>query len=414
MWDAERRSVTASGNVKIISEGRHLSGDTLSLNLDTESGELLPVRGEYHNIFLEAERIEILPDRISAHDAKITTCDQHRPHYQIAARKVDIYLLRADRQPTPERLEARGAGLIFHGRRLLSLPPLRMSLKEGEESERSLPLPYPGYSGPDGPFIAYRWSDPRPENKFNLDLECRATSRRGTRAAAYARYYLENGDLLQLTLSRREDLSDRYIGPRGVNTDLEEVLVSRQPELSLRTAPRTVTPALRWDSQVSIGHYRERPTGVSADRAAITGQVHLGPFPLERRLSLMAATAYRFSYYGDGTDSGVFYNRLTLTMSPSQSSDFSISLVTRERSGSTPFLFDDVDLSRELTGETRFALGNRWQVKLLDRYDLQQNRTRDAGIELRYRAHCLDYTVGWRENRDLFQFGVSVVMPPGG
>lgn len=410
-WDVEHSQVTAKGNVRIISQDRRLQGDTLSLNLASETGSMIPAEGEFHALFLKAERIEMLPDRLVAYNAKITTCDRQRPHYQIATRRVDIYFVREQGQPTPDRLEVKSARLEFHGSRIISTPPFRISLREEAEAERSLPLPYPGYSKDDGPFLRFRWNSGPPEDRPNLEVDCRTTRDRGTRAAAHIRYPLRRDDLLQVTISHREDLRDHHLGPRDIDTGLGKALVDRRPEVSLYMRPRPIRESLRWEALASAGRYREEPTDVSAERTALLGRLLLGPYPIGDRLRLEGASAYRFSAYSGDSESGVFYNRVTLATEPSKRLEVSLSLVGRDSAGSTPFLFDRVDLSRELSGEVGLSLSERWRIRLLERYDLRRHESRDVGVELTYRAHCLDYSLGWRESRGLFELGVNVVLP---
>jgi len=408
LWDVARRQVRASGNVKIVSEERSLAGDSLSLDLEKETGEMVPATGRVRDLFLSAERIEMFPDRLSAYEAKMTTCDEEPPHYQIQTKKADIYLVRREGKVAAQHLEARRAALEYGDRRLLSLPPFRVSLGEEPEAERSLPLPYPSYGRLDGPFLGYRWRKGWPMEKLSLDVEWRITERRGTRAGVYARYLLGGEDFLQLAASRREDLRDRPLGPRDIDTGLAKVLVSREPELSLQVGPRFARKGLRWEVQGTVGNLREWPTGVSTRRVAATGRLLVGPLRAGERLKIGGAAAYRFSSYGEGSQAGVLYGRLTLSSTLARESHVSLSLVARNSSGSTPFRFDRVEMARELASEFAFPPAKRWRVKLLNRFDLQQRRSRDTGVELTYRAHCLNYSLGWKQNRGLFEFSIGL------
>jgi len=411
LWDPRTGQVTANGNVKVVSADRALAGDTLSYNLASDTGEMLPAKGQFRDLFLRAKRIEILPDRMIAHDARMTTCELERPHYQIFTRRATIYLARKEGRTTPQEVQIQSAGLEFHGRRLLSLPPFRISLTGEPGTGRSLPLPYPGYSGADGPFLGYRWGRAWPGDKFSLGLDSRFTRDRGTRAALYARYALTKNDLLQVAVSRKEDLRERFLGPREIDTGLAKVLIDRRPELALQSGPRRAAKGLRWEVNTSAGRYREEPTEVSSDRIATTGRLLLGPFPSGRSVQLSGAAAYRVSFYDDDDKSEIFYNRMTVSAVSSRDFNLALSLVGRHAAGSTPFLFDRVDLSRELAGEVGLPAGKHWRVKLLNRYDLQRHQNRDIGVDVTYRAHCLDYSLGWRKNRGFFQFGVGLALP---
>ncbi len=410
-WNAETGEVSAVGNVKIVSQERSLTGDSLSLNLKTQTGEMTPAVAQFRSIHLTAKRIEILPDRLYAYEAKITTCDEERPHYQIVTKKVDVLLQRGPGQVSAQRLKVHGAGLEFHGRRFFSLPPFSISTGGGGDGGQSLPLPYPGYGRLDGPFIGYRWNTGGPEERIGLRLDWRITAKRGMRGVSSVRYAVGKSDTIQLALSRREDPRES-LGPRDIDTSLAKVLVSREPEVSLLVGPKTVTKGLRWEAQGAVGQFRELPTGVSARRATATGRLLLGPFPAGHVLRISAGAAYRLASYSDQREARVRYNRVTLAAILGKGTDISLSLVNRRGSGSTPFLFDRLGLKRELATELGFPLGSRWwRLRLLDRYDLSEGRSRDMGATLTYRAHCLDYTVGWKRSRGLFEIGVTLAAP---
>lgn len=410
VWEAETKEVTATGNVRIVSRDRRLTGESLHYNLDSQTGEMAPVSGQVQYIFLTADSIQFLPGHLVAHNAQFTTCNRSRPDYRISTRRVEVYFRQGESSPTPERIQVRSAGLELHGHRLFTLPPFATSIGgvHAPEAEQSLPLPYPGYDKLDGLSIGYSWGLEPPGSRWNYDLKVRATSKRGTRAAAYTRYALSSRETLRLTLSHREDLRDRPLGPTEIDTGLSKVLVDRAPELALVTNPRRLAGDVRWDTLASWGRYHESPTDVSADRAALVGRLLLGPFPAGPNLSFTGALAYRAASYSNGDQAGTRYSRVTAHLTPSERWDLSLSLINRRFTGSTPFRFDRVDLTRELAGELGLSLGTSWRVRLLERYDLERQRIRDSGVAITYRAHCLDYSLGWRQNRGLLELGVSL------
>jgi hypothetical protein len=411
-WQPTTNELIASGKVKLLHDGAVLLGDSLTLNLAENTGELHPANGELRGFFLTSDNLTLFPDRLIALHSEITTCDRERPHYAFRASKVTVLVSRKDGVATPEKLQLRGGRLQFHGHSILPFPPFQINLSHpGGPSRDTLPIPFPGYSSADGFFVGYRWETNWQDDKMKLAIDWRTTARRGMRAASYFDYSLGSSDFLRLTLSRREDLRDEYQGPRGITGGLSKVLVNREPEVAVNLGPHPLSSRLDWQTSASYGHYRESPTGISDDRSALTTGLQLGPFPVGKKLSFNAASAYRLADYGNGDDSRVLYGRLTAKIKPEPDWQLELSLVGRGFRGDSPFRFDQVNFSRELAAELACPLGKNWQGRFINRYDLKRQETRDVGVALTYRAHCLDYTLGWRQNRDLFEFGVSLVPP---
>jgi hypothetical protein len=381
------------------------------LNLQQHTGSLRPANGEFRGYLLASDGLELFPERLVAYRALLTTCDRERPHYGFKTSKIIVFLIReADGKTVPEKLELQGGRLQYRGRNLLPFPRFQINLGGAEDSdqETTLPLPYPGYSSVDGLLLGYHWSSGWQENRTKLSLDWRTTARRGMRAAGYFDYSLGGKDFLRLTLSRREDLRDEYLGPRGLTGGLSKALVNREPEIAVNLAERPIASRVAWQNYASYGYYRESPFGISDDRAAFTTGIKLGPFPAGKKLSFNTAASYRFATYGNGDASRLLYGRLTAKIKPQPSWQLELSLVGRNFRGDSPFRFDRVNFSRELATELACPLGKNWRGKFLNRYDLQRQEIRDNGVALSYRAHCLDYTLSWRQNRDTIEFGISL------
>jgi hypothetical protein len=408
-WNRLRNEVVASGNIRVVSDDRLLFGDKMDLNLEEQTGEITAAQAQYHNLWLSAKKLEMRSDEIIAQDAFITTCSLEKPHYRISAHSVVLHQTGKDDPNAAQRIDLKGATFMFGNRRIFSLPPLHLSRGSTQpREETALPLPYPGYSKQDGPFLSLRWNNTWFNNKVNVNVETRATTERGLRTFGYTRYTLPSKDFLELVLSRKEDLSDRVVGVREINTGLSHVLVDRLPELSYYALTRPLVNKVHWDGQLSTGEYREEPDNARGVRTAATGRIVFGAYPLTTRMNITDALAYRRSFYDNGDEYGVLYNRLTLDMKPKRDWDLAISYIRRHPSGETPFRFDRVEIAKSLALESSFPINSRWRGKFMEIYDVERHKNRDVGVWLIYRAHCLDYTLGWRERRQLFEFGVNL------
>jgi hypothetical protein len=410
-WNPKNADFKAHDKVKLLYAGATLQGDDLALNLDRHTGELKPAKGDFRGYFLTADSVELQPEQLLATRARVSTCNLDRPHYALQTSKLTLFYSRSSQgKATPERMRLRGGVVQYRGKNIFPLPPCQLNLAKSQDtSANTLPLPYPGYSAADGLFVGYRWGTSWQQDRLKLNLDLKTTARRGMRTVIYSDYSLGSSDFLRLTLSRREDLRDHYLGPKEISTGLSKVLVNRDPEITLNLAPHPIASRLSWQAIGAFGRYREAPTDVSDDRSALTGGLNFGPIPAGPKLSFAAALADRAAHYGNGDDSRVLYGRLTADLKPAPNQRLSLSLVGRDFHGASPFRFDRVDISRELAADLYCPLGKNWRGKFLNRYDLKQEKLRDTGVELTYRAHCLDYNVGWRQTRGLFELSVSLV-----
>jgi hypothetical protein len=409
-WIPQSRDFNAQGTIKLLHAGATVQGQTLAMNLAKQTGELRPAKGDFRGYFLTSELLVLQPEQLVATRAFLTTCDRPRPDYGLKANKAIVYYSRNSQgQATPEKIQLLGGELQYHGKDIFPLPPLKLNLGGADASRNTLPLPYPGYDNVDGLFVAYRWGTSWQNDLWSLNLDLRQTARRGLRSVIYSDYALAKKDYLRLTLSHREDLRDNYLGPREIATGLSKVLVDKDPELAVNFGDHPLATRIKWQISASDGHYRETPTGASEDRSSLTTGLQIGPFPTGRNLAFETATAYRLAAYGDGDNSRVLYGRLTAKIKPNPDWQLDLSLVGRGFHGASPFRFDQVDLSRELAAELACPLGKQWRGKFLERYDLSRKETRDTGVALTYRAHCLDYNFGWRQSRGLFELSVSLV-----
>ena len=121
----------------------------------------------------------------------------------------------------------------------------------------------------------------------------------------------------------------------------------------------------------------------------------------------------RQTVYSPGDALTVGYLRLTTALSRSDIEGLSLSYIRRVSAGSSPFVFDRVDVADELRVDVRHRLNPAWRFQVIDRYDLERRMVKDMEVSATRTAHCLEYTVGWRKLRGSFFIGIGLApMPP--
>jgi hypothetical protein len=416
--DRTTGDVLASGAVEVTQDGRRLRGESIRYNLRTREGILEDAWASEQGVFLRGREINVSPQRLELHDAYVTTCDRPEPHYAFGAKRIVLTAAEGDEEPAAAsgHLTLDRSRVTYRGRRLLTLP--RYTVRVGEMGERgNTPVPTFGVSGDDGPYVALGYTFATLDEKTTADFGYRYTTERGIRGHLRARRQVGAAQLMAEYV-RRDDPADRALRIDELEANLADVLVDREPEFGLYLPEYTIGTSLRLQTELSYGSYTETgesgyPTLASADRATASGILRLRPYHVARRVKLSHAIGFRRSRYdpGDRFRARFFSSTADVTISPR--ARFTIAYISRESSGETPFLFDALGPESELVTELWWQALPEWRLHLVNSYDRDEARVRDAAYEVTRTAHCLEYTVGWRKPRNAFYFEIGLTALAG-
>jgi len=134
--DLEANRAVLSGNVALRTKGEEFRGETLLVHLDTREWEFTRARsaispqyfesGVLAPLYVGAQEVEGVPDRLRVLGATFTTCDLPQPHYELTARRLRIWPGR--------KLIADHATVWILGKRIFTLPwfvvPLRQPQRQ--------------------------------------------------------------------------------------------------------------------------------------------------------------------------------------------------------------------------------------------------------------------------------------------
>ena len=412
----ETGDVKASGHLSLEQKGRRLEGDSLDYNLRTEKGSLHNARVREQGVVIRGESIEFAPQSIVARHAYFTTCDKPQPDYSLAADEISLTAAQAEpgKQPQSGRLTLNQARVNYHNRRLLTLP--RYSVSIGQIAEQtSSPFPASGFDREDGPYTAISYALGRKGDATTLGFSYRCTAFRGIRG--YAKLQRESGPLqLSAGYVRRETSTDREIRADEFTTGLANVMVNREPEIRAAIPSLPLRRSLTLRAELTAGSYSETEHFKSdirarAKRTTISALVAFAPYKIAPALAFSQAVGWREASYSTGQNLSIRFFQHSLEYSPSGPTRVALSYITRRGSGETPFLFDQVEVGRELLGDIRFRLSPKWRVRFVDLYDLERRDTRDMMVAVTRTIHCLDYTVGWRKTRGMLFAGINIAPP---
>jgi len=411
--DRATGDVQAAGHLTLMQQGRRLSGDALEYNYHSDEGVLTNARVHEQGVIIGGERVELSPGSVVATQAYFTTCDRAEPHYSLGADRISLTAPApaADGRPTSGRLTLERARVTYGRRRLFTLP--RYSLSLGELSDpNALPLPVTGIDRDDGPYASISYNLGDPEEATGADIGYRYTTLRGIRGHLRARTTL--GPLeLGARYVRREDPSDRELRPNDMEAVLADVLVNRTPEYGVFLPELRLTRQLLLSAEWLRGNYSERvpdeeEARARGDRAATGVVISSVPYAISPAVTLSHAVGWRRSSYSPGDRYTVRYYRHSVDLAPAGNMRLGLSYIARRGSGETPFLFDQIEVGRELLTDLRWRFGPQWRCRVVDAMDLDARDTHDMIVSLTRTIHCLDYTLGWRQARGGVFFGVGL------
>jgi len=416
--DRKTGEVTATGHVVLTQEARRLKGETLAYNLNAQRGEITRARVFEEGVILRGERITFSPRLLVAHNASFTTCPGAEPHYAVSAETITLTAAETPpgRNPTAGRLTLRHGHLWFHGKKRIALPNYSVSL--GRQQQEEVLLPTSGYGHKDGLFTGLNRAFGRPGARVTAELNLRLTTLRGVRGLLEVRRPVRQG-AVYLDYARRESVGDTEVEANQVIGSTADVLVNREPEVGERVRERPLGPRFKLTAEVTAGNYSEMDSEADrvlgrAGRIAASAIVADTPHELLPHITVGYALGGSEALYSTGTEQTISYARVTVQYAPTAENRYSLSYVNRASWGESPFHFDTVTIPQELQGEVRYRVNPAWRVRVVERYDLVHERTRDMLVAATRTAHCLEYTLAWRLRGRSLSIGVNLIPAPPG
>jgi LPS-assembly protein len=411
--------VVAVGHLALSQDGRRLQGDHLQYNFHTDEGVLTNARVVEQGVIVRGEAIEFSPDRLVARQASFTTCTKETPDYSLSADTITLTAGGTDRRgrPVSGRLALNRARINYHGRRLFSLRNYAIPVGRIQQRQATL-VPTTGFSRGDGLYTSWVSSFSRPTSATSADLNLRLTTARGWRGYLQVIRPSDPFDLFA-GYTRREEVRETELHEDQFTFSTADVLVDRAPECGVKVLDLPVRHSLRLRGDLRYGSYTEfdAESGEelqSANRFAVSALLETGKYPIAPTVALSGATGLRLSTYSTDDRFRIGFLRGTVAFTRSEDNRLSLSYIHRPTSGQTPFLFDAVEVRRELLGDLRYRLSPAWRMRVLEAYDLEEGRARDMSLAVTRTIHCLDYTVGWKQlSRGVF-FAINLAPMPEG
>lgn len=407
-YDPLNQEFTAEGNVVIIQSGREIHSTRATYRFVDQEGTADDTREQYGPYWIRAEQLKIHPGPVyEALRAAFTTCDEKHPHYEFYSRHLNII--------PGKSLEGRSVGIDLLGRRLITIPKIRKSLTPGDEEGNSL-YPTFGYNSNTGPYVRKEFVLQHNKPVW-LDADVRINTLREPqggimaatpgagqlRASVFYRDIAENQRIRFLQVSRLPEVG--YVWSPG-NTPRPGQFLPHQIGAVRYPQELSVSTAWRLSAEASAGYFRQhrgdRVVGedsLSKNGARVKLQVqgveptvNVGPLRLND-LRLMARqtlydTGEAFTVFGTGIGKKVRFKNLRL----------GIQRLDMFTMGSTPFLFDDVELSQEWRPRLDYTTRG-FNFSYIARLRGENARLYDQIFSISKVFHCIEPRLTYRMRR---------------
>ena len=412
--------ITAEGNVVIRRPTGTIYATKAVYDYGAGTGTATSGNTIFGNYRIQAEEIRLLPGpAYHALRAKLTTCFEEKPHYEIYTRELELY--------PGDKLIAHHIGIDLLNRRLITIPRYTKSLKEGtgEEEEKSL-YPSFGYASRLGFYASKDFSLRRSSpawvdgyvqiNTFHeptIGVQAATPGRLQWVGALFYRDIAENQRVPLLQVTRLPEVGLVWSPRRGVPRPGQFLA----HQVSNVRAPRPLEWVGRdWipSAQVSLGFFRQHhgqetigPQSQSKNgfRGVLQAQavkpvVKLGPLTLNDLRLLARGSIYdngdRLAVLGTGIGKRYKLGRWELKLRR----------FDQWTSGRTPFLFDDVELRQEWRPQVEYhsrTFNFSYTARLRN-----GGGVFDQIFSVSKLFHCIEPQITYRTRRNLFMLEVRI------
>ncbi len=412
-WEMLGPTIRARGGLRFLRGNQRFTADQAEYNVDTQIG--------------------------TARNILFTTCACQHSDWHVSASEATLL--------PGHRLHLRHVALYAGNTRLLMLPSLK--LRTGGPAATASVFPRPGYNARDGVTLAQtlRLTDTtRSRTSLNLKFttlhslegELASIYGAGGTLSPFPGRFITYGSMRSRALevpeppvgwcnpqllrpptpARLQPFGAFTLRQRTYNADNLGLVVFRQPELGTTyIAPQLSLTKHRLDPQLELypqiiaswGRFKEipgEPDYVDRSQISMLGSVNavwLGPDTSVQPIGIAT-----YATYGNGDAFRTWGCGIDVAHIANDGSYYSARYISRTSSGHTPFLFDDIDIAKEVDVAVQTYLGKK-VVGLALNYDADNGSLFDWEVMLGQRSDCLGTYVRWDNRFQRFSFDVVLI-----
>lgn len=409
----ETGDIHAHGNVVFKSNARNLKGDTFEYNFKTGVGDAKNASAEANGIYFTGVEIRSDDKKYTLLSSRFSGCNAPVPHYYLMAKEIVV-------EPG-KQLVASKVALFLYGRKIVSMPRLKVKLTEPREHKTNV-IPPISFTPRNGLQVG-REFDLSPDTKTSCTLAVGVSSRHLLEgglfyektpygplyARATYRVPVSEGTQAGTLVSRYPEIGLRFAGGK----DAERVDTSKRSINLFTGVPSTLAPSqspgeLNHLVEIGYGYFMEEPSTTKGSRFDGRFVAWLNPIVLDSKTAFSPGVMARYSRYGVGQNYTTLGFRGTIGRRLGPRSSLELTYANLQMRGETPFDFDRNELSEELNVKVKFPFaGMQWGLG--PRYDLQRGRLYDIEYSVSKLFHCIQPTVTLGNKFHEVKLGVMLV-----
>lgn len=386
----------ATGTVRVRKEEQVVTGTRLTFHIHDNTARLENAQTAYDNLYLSGKTLDFTEKKTTLSSGTFTTCSlpEEKSHYHIHAKSIVL--------TGKSKIKAKGVSVYFRKTKILILPFLVMRLgekKEGGESAFSYGM---GYDRKDKFFAggAFRFQGIRGVDT-KLSVYYPVTK---NKVFPFIEEIYENHAMTLSTGYGKKRMKD-------IRNDLLSVML--KPEVTAAFGPYAyskvpVTFHLQGAYQ-SIDEIKDATKQkISGYRTKLFASAEHEPIPLTSTLDLTLFASQEKSFYHGGKTRGVFSGNVKLSNAFGKNLFLSAEYIRRQINGGTPFLFDEVDLVKEIKTSARAKLSKTLSLKTEIRYNTDTEKVYETEISVSNVFHCLEGTVSYNTRKKQVSGGIGI------
>lgn len=375
--------VWSEGQAALSRPGMNVIGQSLRYNYQRQTGKLGQVKGTVDRYLVSSKSITVNPEHSEISGASLTTCPANVPDYHISATRVEIW--------PGDKMVAYNAKFWIKNTVIFSLPKYQTSLKQTAGGKSSFPRL--SYSTATGVGIAQYLETPVTGNVAAF-TDLVYYSKSGFKPE-YGLVTRNPGYTAQLAFSHEKNSDDEWL--------------KKEPEFSVQLTPWYVGKSkVKANVILDAGKWREG--SVVGWRNSYSVYFAHDSIRLSDKTSVDLGVGFQSIFYGyDHSRNNIFHYDVAINTKHSDRLDTRLAYYHRGQSGTSPYEYDRIDISRELAGGFMAKVDRLNSIGVTVSYDLATKQTKDVDYTWRHNLHCWEVDLTYREKRDQIRLSLSTV-----
>lgn len=394
--NTKENTYTATGSVEVHQKEQVIRGNNLTFNLNDNTAHIENAETKIGKMILTGRTLDASEKQTTVSNGVFTTCDLplSKSHYHLEAKKIIV--------TGNEKIKAKGVRVYFKKTRILVLPFLVIHIgkkKAGRESA-----------------FSYRFGYDRKDKFFaGSALRFRAAGGVDTKVSLY--YPVTKGKIFPFV----EEIYENGHGEISAGYGTKRMKDIRNDLLTVRLKPQVLASFGPYETKKipvtvnlmgSYENIEEKKDGtpwlVKGRKAKLFASAEHAPVSLMKNLDLSLYASYEKSFYRGTGNRGVFSGDVKLAEKFSDNFSSSLEYIRRQISGATPFLFDEVDLVKELKSVTRLRLTKTLSLGTEIRYNVDAKKIFETEFSVTNVFHCLEGTLSYNTRKKQISGGLSI------